>query len=86
MFHMTTSRIKGKIRCKMFTDEEATDLTITVASKTIELDGETYMALHFPTDDLTCPRCQERQMRYYLAKPDLCPQCHKRGLQKHVVL
>ena len=84
MYHMTTSRIDGKIRCKVFTDEETTDLTITVAAKLIDFGGETHTGLHYPTDELTCPRCEQRRMQFYLEKPDVCPQCHKRGLHKHV--
>ncbi len=86
VFRMTTSRINGKIRCKAFTETVPSELTVTVATRTVDFQGQTHELLDYPLNDLACPRCKEKKLRFYLADPDTCPSCGAVALHKHVTL
>ena len=84
VFHMTSERIAGKIRCNTFTDERETSLSVTVVSAKEEFNGRVFDTIRYQMSGATCVRCHEDKLRFYLERPDRCPHCQAIGLRKSV--
>ena len=86
IFHMTSERIDGIIRCKTFTDEQETSLMITAVPDKREMNGQIFDSIRYQMNETTCVRCKQDELKFYLQNPDFCPNCQKCGLRKLLIL
>lgn len=86
VFHMSTRRIDGKIRCETFTEEQHTRLAITMVAETCGVKGRVFESFRYQLSDSTCVRCGCPSLKFYLKDGDRCPSCGRNGLGRDVVL
>ena len=91
-FRLESTRIDGKIRCKMHTEIEPTDSFVPIDSRSLELDvviddipDLPNQVLGFPVEGIPCPHCSETALKFYFDDPDTCPSCGADALRKSLI-
>ncbi len=83
IFQLETSRVGTNTRWKINRDIIETGLLVRLVAE-VGATGNEDRLVGYQTTELSCPCCSEQTLKYFLDRPDYCPQCKRKGLSRSI--